>query len=121
MKPETRSPKPAWLQTLTAVSGIFLLAAVYLLAMRLTVDISRVSTPDAADTRDTVYLALHLGLLLVAAGAGFALGRWLSGLGLAYGTLFAVCLALTMVFAQMGSQALACEGHNDLIRHWECQ
>lgn len=114
-------PRQAWLQVLVAVSALVLLGAVYLVIMRLSVDLSRIDDEADANARDNVYLALHLGLLLVAAIAGYVLGRWLGGFGMAYGVLFVVVLALFMTFSLFGAQALACEGgRNDVIRHWEC-
>lgn len=119
MRPERR-PRPAWIQAIVAVSSLLLLTAFYLLLMRLSLDVSRVGSAADADRRDLVYLLLHASLLLFAGALGFALGRWLSGLGIAYAVLFVAVLAVAMAFAQIGSQRLACEGHNDLIRHWEC-
>ncbi|MGE5595577.1 MAG: hypothetical protein ACM3S1_06020 [Hyphomicrobiales bacterium] len=112
--------KPPWLQLLAAVGALLLLTAVYLLLMRLTIDVSHLDADTTADDRDLFYLGLHSGVLLFAAVAGFALGKWLNGLGLAYSVLFAIVLAVCMVGLQVGSQELACHGHNDLIRHWEC-
>ena len=70
---------------------------------------------------DNVYAALHIGLLAVAAVIGFVLGKWLNGLGLAYATLFVLVLSVIMVGAQLTTYELACRGHNDLIRHWQCE
>jgi hypothetical protein len=109
------------LQALVAASALILLAALYLVLMRLSVDLSRIEDEADANVRDNVYFALHLGLLLAAALAGYVLGRWLGGFGFAYGVLFVVVLALFMTFSLFGAQALACEGgRNDVIRHWEC-
>ncbi len=88
--------------------------------MRPSVDVSRLHEKSDANRRDAVYLAIHGTLLLVAATGGFALGRWLSGLGLAYAMLFVAVLLVVMIAAQAGSYELACNGHNDLIRHWTC-
>jgi hypothetical protein len=41
-------------------------------------------------------------------------------MGVALGLLFVVVLSVSMVGAQMGSYELACQGHNDVIRHWTC-
>lgn len=102
------------------MSSLVLLTAFYLLLMRLSIDVSKVGSPAEADQRDLVYLVLHASVLLFSGVLGFALGKWLSGLGLAYAVLFVTVVAVAMAFAQIGSQRLACEGHNDIIRHWEC-
>ena len=120
MLPDSRPSRPAAVQVTLAVAGLLLFAAIYILLMHATLDISRVVTKDDANFRDKVYLAVHVGLLAAAAVAGFALGKWLSGLGVAFALLFVVTLATTMVGAQAGSYELACHGHNDVVRHWTC-
>jgi hypothetical protein len=115
-----RSPKATWLQVLVAAGGLLLLVGLYLVAMRATLGVSKLSPGEHGDTRDLVYFYVHAAALVLAAGAGFGAGKWLSGLGVGYAALFVVVLAVAMVFAQLGSHALACEGHNDIIRHWSC-
>jgi hypothetical protein len=115
-----RRARPAWLQILLAAAGLLLFAGAYVLAMRLALDTSRVESLREANDRDVVYLGIHTGLLVVCGVVGFALGKWLSGMGVAFGLLFVVVLSVSMVGAQMGSYELACQGHNDVIRHWTC-
>ncbi|MCC7364966.1 MAG: hypothetical protein IT303_11400 [Dehalococcoidia bacterium] len=103
------------------MSGIVLLTALYVLLMSFTVDLSRVDADTSASDRDAVYFALHLGLVVAAAGIGFAMGKWLNGLGFAYAVLFVTVLIVLMLAIQLGSFSLACEGHNDIIRHWQCE
>ena len=110
--------RPIYLQVALVGVALLLLLTAYAGAMQLTLDYAR---DHSASTRDTLYAAIHLGVLAFAAVAGFALGKWLNGLGLAYATLFVVVLATAMVFGLFGSQALACRGHNDVLRHWSCQ
>jgi hypothetical protein len=119
-------PKPARrgkhraIQAAVAFFVIAALAAGYLAALHITL-----VTPADADVdieeRDSIYFAIHGAGLLVAPVVGFALGKWLNGLGFAYAALFFVTLFALMAAAQVGSQALACSaGENDLIRHWTC-
>ena len=66
-------------------------------------------------------LILVFGGTFLAAAAGFALGKWFSGLGIAFALLFVVVVSVGMVGAQMGSYTLACDAHqNDILRHWTC-
>ena len=98
-----------------------ILATAYVAAMNALLEVSRIeSTADAAD-RDNVYAALHVGLLAAAAVVGFLVGKWLNGLGLAYATLFVLALSVMMVGAQLTTYELACHGHNDIMRHWQCE
>lgn len=108
------------MQVLVAGGGLVAITGVYVLAMHLTVGASKLGPRQSADQRDLLYLYLHLGVLFAAACLGFGLGKWLNGLGVAYATLFVIVVAITMVLAQLGSQALACEGYNDILRHWAC-
>lgn len=112
--------RPVSLQVTLAIAGLVLLVALYLVAMRMSIDVSYLRAKGDANHRDALYLAIHGGVLLVAGVGGFALGRWLSGLGLAYALLFVVTISVLMVSAQMGSYEAACHGHNDVIRHWTC-
>jgi hypothetical protein len=115
-----RPAKPAFVQFLVATTGCLVLIALYLGAMRATVDLSRVDLGKSQETRDSIYLAIHGGGVLVAAIAGFVIGKLLSGRGFAYASLFTMVMVAAMTAAQLGSFALACEGENDLIRHWTC-
>lgn len=108
------------MQFLVSLVGLALLAAGYIAAMRATVRYSQLDDAHTASERDEVYFALHMGLIVAAAVLGFLLGKWLNGLGFAYAVLFTSVLAVGMVGVQVGSYELACEGHNDLIRHWTC-
>ncbi len=103
-----------------ATLGVLILLGAYLGVMRLVIDVSFVGGRYTPSDRDTTYLALHMGLLAASAGAGFAIGKWLNGLGAGYALLFVLALSLGMLLAQLGSYSLACQGHNDLIRHWTC-
>lgn len=115
-----RQGKPHGVQVGVAVVSLALFAVAYLALMRATLDYSRLEAGRTASDRDEIYLVLHTGLLAGALAAGFIVGKWLNGLGLAYAALFCAFLAVFMVFAQIASYELACEGHNDLIRHWVC-
>lgn len=115
-----RRVKPHGAQVGVALVSLAFFAAAYLSLMRATLDYSRLESGRTASDRDEVYFVLHTGLLAGALVAGFIVGKWLNGLGAAYATLFGVFLVAFMVLAQIGSYELACEGHNDLIRHWVC-
>ena len=120
MQRQARTHRPAALQVTLAAAGLLVLLAAYVVAMRLAIDISRVGTNHEADYRDAVYLAIHGGGLVAASVVGFALGKFVSGLGVAFSLLFLIVVAVAMVSVQLGSYQLACTGHNDLIRHWTC-
>jgi len=118
MEPEPRhAGGRAWLVLLLFV----LLTTGYLAALRATIGVTEIHSDRDAAVRDQVYLVLHGGLLFIAAVAGFAAGRWINGLGVAWATLLVVALAVTMVAVQVGSFELACSaGQNGLVRHWHC-
>ncbi len=115
-----RQRKPAIVRIPLLVAALFLLLAGYIAAMRWSLDVSRLEPGDLGNHRDRVYLGIHLAVIGAAAIVGFALGRWLSGLGVAMMTLFVIVVAVGMLGAMLGSHALACSGHNDIIRHWSC-
>lgn len=113
-------PRPAWLQTVVTLLGLAGLLGAYFVAMHALVDFSIVENKQEASDRDLVYAYVHVGLFAAAAVVGFVAGKWFSGLGFAFATLFVVVAVLGVTAAQMASYELACHGHNDLIRHWQC-
>ena len=112
--------KPIALQVALTVLTLLFFATAYVVAMNAVLSVSRVTDDAGRDHRDQVYLALHGGFLLVAAIYGFTLGKWLNGLGIAFATLFLVALSASMIGVQLASYELACNGHNDVVRHWTC-
>ncbi|MBA4179104.1 MAG: hypothetical protein C0506_00805 [Anaerolinea sp.] len=94
--------------------------AAYITAARLLVGSEAPTSPLEADHRDTIYFSIHGGVLLFALVAGFILGKWLNGLGVAFGLLFFVVIATAMAVAQIAAYQAACMGQNDIIRHWTC-
>ena len=115
-----RHSKPHSLQVLLTVLLLVVLVAGYVAAMNALLEVSRIETDSDAADRDTIYAIVHLGLLAAAAIIGFLTGKWLNGLGFAYATLFVFALAVLMVVAQISTYELACQGQNDIIRHWQC-
>ena len=90
----------------------------YAVAMQLVIDLS--AADSDLDTRDWIYFAIHVGTLAVSGLAGFLLGKWLSGLGFAYAVLVVSVLAVSMVFAQLGSRQINCNSEAEVLRHWHC-
>ena len=121
MQRSRRRSRPVFVQVLAAVLLVAVVAGVYIFLLRATMDISRPTTDRSANERDIVYFLLHVTVLTGAAIAGFGLGKWLNGLGLAYAVLMLAVVCSLMVGAQAGSQTLACDGgRNDLVKHWTC-
>lgn len=121
MERRPRHHKPAAIQISLTVLAILVLLAAYVAVMYSLRHLSTATTTHAIDHRDLVYLLVHVGGLLVAAAGGFALGKWFSGLGIAFALLFVVVISVGMLGAQMGSYTLACDGHhNNIVRHWTC-
>jgi hypothetical protein len=120
MQRPARAAKPAAIQILVVAVGLAVLLGAYLVAAHLAMDVAPLSAKNYADRRDLAYFLIHVGALVVALLVGFGLGKWLSGLGVAFALLFVVIMGVTMVSVQVGSFQLACDGHNDLVRHWTC-
>ena len=113
-------PRPAWLQAVLTLFGLAVLFAAYVLVMHALVDRSVVEDKQEASDRDLVYAYVHVALFAGATVAGFLAGKWFSGLGFAFAALFLVVTVLGVTAVQMGTYELACHGHNDLVRHWQC-
>lgn len=110
--------QPAWFQALVVIGLLLVLGGLYVGAMQLLMDIS--APEEDPDTRDSVYLYLHLGFLAAAVILGFLVGKWLSGLGFATAVLVVTVLAVTMVLAHLTSRAVACNTDAEFLRHWTC-
>jgi uncharacterized membrane protein YfcA len=106
--------------TAAAVVGFVLVVSAYLVAMRFSLDLSRVDEGRSADTRDLAYLLIHAAVFAGALLVGFLSERIGSGMGFAFVAIMAILTLAMMAGVQMGSFALACNGHNDLVRHWQC-
>ncbi|HEX6032095.1 MAG TPA: hypothetical protein VFY90_11755 [Tepidiformaceae bacterium] len=110
--------QPAWLQVLAIASLLLFLAALYIATMQLLIDVS--SPGKDPDTRDRVYLYLHIGFLFAAVVLGFLTGKWLSGAGFGTAVLVVTVLAVGMVFAHLTSRAIDCNTDAEFLRHWTC-
>ena len=114
------NPRPNGLIVFLTLLLLVMLVAAYVGVMHALVDLSRPEGNADLDRRDSAYVYVHLVLLAGAAIIGFLAGRWFNGLGVAFATLFVIVLVVAMLTVQLGSYELACHGHNDLVRHWQC-
>ncbi len=98
-----------------AITGLALatILAAYLTALRLAVE-------TAPNRNDGLYFGLHglaLSLAIIAGGVvGYLNGRR----AFAIAVLFLAVMLIWMFAAQYASFEMACSGHNDIIRHWQC-
>ena len=105
---------------LLTIALLFLLVAAYVGVMHAVVDVSKVANDHDANQRDRAYVFLHLVMIFGAGIIGFVMGKWFNGLGIAFATLFVIVITVGMLSVQLTSYELACHGHNDLVRHWQC-
>ncbi len=120
MRHHGRKPKAPAVQIALALLGLLFVLGAYLLVMHFTVHSNEVGPSRTASERDATYAVLHLAFLIGTVVAGFLIGKWLNGLGIAYATLFFLVVASSMVFLQIGTHTLACRGYNDITVHWTC-
>jgi hypothetical protein len=120
MERSSRPSRPHWQQALAAFGGLLFFVAAYLLAMRLSVDISEPGLGYSPDYRDTVYLWLHTGILASAAIAGFALGSGSTGRCRLRPAFRPGRIVHDGRLPSAPSASPRHGGHNDLIRHWTC-
>lgn len=111
---------PRWLRVLLTASLVALVVASYLVALRLTLDASRLDADTTANDRDRLLAGIHGGVLLAAALLGSIVGRWAGRSAVGYALLLVAVVVVAMLLVQLGSFELACRGHNDLVRHWQC-
>jgi len=115
-----RPAKPTGLILLLTLVLLVLLVAAYVGVMNALVEMSRVESIDEAGRRDAAYAYLHLVMIAGSGVIGFVAGKWFNGLGVAFATLFVVVMVVAMLGVQLASYEMACHGHNDLVRHWQC-
>ncbi len=91
--------------------------AAYLTALRLAVE----TVPTSGGNRnDGLYFGLHGLALAVAVIAGGVVGYLNGRRAFAIAILFLAVMLVWMFAAQFVSFEMACSGHNDIIRHWQC-
>lgn len=112
--------KPVALQLGVTLLALAALVGIYVASMHLLVRVSEVDTVHEASHRDLIYIYLHVALLAASGAIGFVAGKWFNGLGFAFATLFLIVIVFAMTLVQMSTYELACHGHNDIVRHWQC-
>ncbi|MFN0094315.1 MAG: hypothetical protein ACKVVT_06010 [Dehalococcoidia bacterium] len=116
----TRRPTPRWLRWLRGIALTLAIASILaatLAALHMTSE-PRVDDPSH---RDLVYFSIQGLALAGALVVGFVLGAILRTSAGLTALAFLVFVLMVLMVAQVGSYELACRGHNDLIRHWECR
>lgn len=112
---------PLWVELAVTPAVLIVLTTLYVLSLYLSVDaIASTGTDDVTETRDAWYFGAHLAWTAVAVGLGAVLGTWFRRSGFAFAALFLAWISISMTVAQVATFQLACEGHNDIIRHWHC-
>jgi hypothetical protein len=113
----TANQGPNWLAVLITVLVLVTLLGAYLTALRLVVVADPATTPNEGDS---LYFGLH-GIALVVAVVGGGVVGYLQGRhSFAIAVLYLSVMLVAMFAAQLVSFELACSGHNDIIRHWQC-
>lgn len=102
------------------IALLCLFVGAYIGVMYAVVDISKVANDQDANQRDQAYIFLHLVMIGGAGIIGFVVGKWFNGLGIAFATLFILVVAISMLSVQLSAFELACHGHNNIVRHWQC-
>lgn len=120
MQRRARPPKPTLVAWLLSCLLIGTTLAAYVIAAHILVGSDVPSSAAQADQRDTTYFAIHAAGLLFSLIAGFTLGKFLNGLGVAFGLLFFVVVGTAMSAGQVAAYQAACNGQNGIIRHWTC-
>jgi hypothetical protein len=116
-----RAAKRPWVQW--AVFGLaqLVLVLAYLVLLRLAFTAWGIDETATGNRRDNLFLLIHGAFIAGAAVVGFAAGKWLNGLGVAFAVLFLSVMVVAQLGTIAGSQALACTAdRNNLIRHWSC-
>jgi hypothetical protein len=109
--------QPAWLAVTITVLVLLTVVGAYLTSLRLVLETSPAATPNE---HDTIYFGLHGAALMVATITGGIVGFLQGRRAFAISILFLAVILVTMFAAQLITFELACSGHNDIIRHWQC-
>lgn len=127
MPPSRSHPKdftprfPLWAEVIMCVFVLATLAAAYVLVMHLAIDDGAQANGESTNGADVLYFGLHGIVLAAATASAVALAIWMRRSAFALATLAAAWLVTVMLLAQVATFHLACEGTNDIIRHWQCQ
>ncbi len=102
-------------------ASLVVLIVGYVVLLRLQFAVWDVDASATGSRRDNLFLLIHGAFIVGAAIAGFATGKLLNGLGVAFAVLFVSVMVVAQLGTIAGSQALACNAdRNNLIRHWTC-
>lgn len=117
-----REPESAtafsWLATATIILSLLTITGAYLTLLRLAIDTSNAGDPT--NDADRVYFGVHGAILALSLVLGGILGYVQARRAFAIAVLFLAVILVTMFAAQLVTFELACAGHNDIIRHWQC-
>lgn len=89
--------------------------------MHLSIDNGAQVDGEATNGADALYFGLHGVLVVGAIAVGILLAGFMRRSAFAIGALAAAWLVSVMLLAQVATFHLACEGTNDIIRHWQCE
>lgn len=103
--------------SLILVAGLF---AAYVGAAHASLTVPNDSVDAELNERDAWYFALHGSGLVVGTTVGVIAGALLRRSVFALGLLFFAVLLTGMALAQVVTFELACDGRNDIVRHWQC-
>ncbi len=112
---------PWWAEVPLFVGVLLLLTAVYFLVMNASIDGGAQEIGESTNSADALYFGLHGVLIVATVSIGVMLGVWLRRSAFAVAALAATWLVSVMLLAQVATFHLACEGTNDIIRHWQCE
>lgn len=112
---------PVWLEAVLTPALLVALTALYLLSLHLSLDVmGEQVADDVTETRDGWYFGLHLAWAVAGTLIGTLVGIGFRRSAFAFASLFLAWMVVAMGAAQVATFELACEGHNDIIRHWHC-
>ncbi len=110
---------PTWVEAIVTPALLMLLTTLYVVSLHLAMDVTRDELNDT-NVRDGVYFGIHGAWAFAAMLAGIAVGAWFRRSMFGLGALFVCWMVAAMVAAQIVTFQLACEGYNEIIRHWNC-
>ncbi len=116
-RPHRRARFPLWFDVLFVLCVLLILTVLYVVALHLAVGGNDVATPNE---EDALYFGIHGAVLVLGLLVAWGIAALSRRSAMALLALFGGWFLIAMMAAQIATFELACHGHNDIIRHWQC-
>ncbi|MDZ7728449.1 MAG: hypothetical protein U5Q44_09840 [Dehalococcoidia bacterium] len=116
-RPRRRARFPLWFDVLFVLCVLLILTVLYVVVLHVAVGGDNSAPPNE---EDALYFGIHGAMLTLSLLVAWGIAALSRRSTMALLALFGGWFLVAMMAAQIATFELACHGHNDIIRHWQC-